>query len=63
MVNAHIWPYHNRENLDLMKLEEADIDKPKNILRLHKTIEDNFDHLNFFLKIQVETIHNCCSKS
>lgn len=50
VVNAHIWPHHNRGNLDLMDLQESDIDNPKNILRLHKTIEQNFDQMNIMFE-------------
>jgi len=50
VVNAHICPYHNRGNLDLMQLQESDIDNPKNILRLHKTIEQNFDQMNIMFE-------------
>lgn len=34
------------ENLDLVGLTTEDIDQPKNILRLHKDIEKNFDLMN-----------------
>ena len=44
VVDAHIWPRHNRDNLVLVELEATDIDDPKNILRLHKNIEGFFDH-------------------
>lgn len=50
VVNAHIWPHHNRGNLDLMELQESDIDNPKNILRLHKTIEQHFDQMNIMFE-------------
>lgn len=50
LVNAHIWPHHNRGNLDLMELQESDIDNPKNILRLHKTIEQHFDQINIMFE-------------
>jgi len=47
VVNAHIWPHNNRENLVLVSLEAKDIDNPKNVLRLHSDIEWHFDR--FFL--------------
>jgi HNH endonuclease len=50
VVNAHIWPHNNRENLVLVSLEEQDIDNPKNILRLHSDIEWHFDR--FFLTFE-----------
>jgi HNH endonuclease len=50
VVNAHIWPHNNRENLVLVSLEEQDIDNPKNILRLHSAIEWHFDR--FFLTFE-----------
>ena len=44
VVNAHIWPHHNKANLVLVDLAATDIDSPQNILRLHKDIERYFDH-------------------
>jgi hypothetical protein len=44
VLNAHIWPDHNKSNLVLVDLKPTDIDEPKNILRLHRGIERFFDH-------------------
>jgi HNH endonuclease len=44
VVNAHIWPHHNKRNLVLVDLQPTDADKPRNILRLHRDIEYHFDH-------------------
>jgi hypothetical protein len=44
VLNAHIWPDHNKSNLVLVDLKPSDIDNPKNILRLHCGIERYFDH-------------------
>lgn len=41
--NAHLWPHNNMENLPLIDLVAADIDDPKNVIRLHSDIEHNFD--------------------
>jgi hypothetical protein len=44
VVNAHIWPDHNKRNLVLVGLKPTDADDPRNILRLHRDIERFFDH-------------------
>jgi hypothetical protein len=44
VLNAHIWPDHNKNNLVLVDLKPSDIDYPKNILRLHRGIKRYFDH-------------------
>jgi hypothetical protein len=44
--NAHLWPYNNREHLPLIDLDVADIDNPKNILRLHSDIEHSLDRFS-----------------
>jgi len=44
VLNAHIWPHHNSENMILVDLKPSDVNSPKNILRLHKNIERCFDH-------------------
>jgi hypothetical protein len=44
VLNAHIWPDHNKSNMVLVDLNPSDIDNPKNILRLHRGIERYFDH-------------------
>ena len=47
VVNAHIWPKGSKANLVLLDLQPTDIDNPKNILRLHKSLERFFDHKQF----------------
>ena len=43
VMNAHMWPHNNMENLPLIDLVATDIDNPKNVLRLHSDIEHKFD--------------------
>ena len=43
VVNAHIWPDHNKSNLVLVDLKPTDANNPRNILRLHRDIERFFD--------------------
>jgi hypothetical protein len=44
IICAHIWPdFTHGKGLSNLGLEEGDINNPRNFLRLHKTIESNFD--------------------
>jgi hypothetical protein len=45
VVNAHIWPQHNSQNIVLVDLDVADVNAARNVLRLHHDIERAFDHL------------------
>jgi hypothetical protein len=68
VMNAHIWPDHNKSNLVLVDLKPTDIDEPKNILRLYSDIERYFDHkeitfiqsgsADFLLKVLDPSIRN-----
>ena len=43
VVNAHLWPNSNQDALVLLGLSKGDIDDPRNVLRLHRSIERAFD--------------------
>ena len=43
VVNAHIWPRSSTRSLPRVGLKMEDIHKPRNILRLHQSIERAFD--------------------
>lgn len=47
--NAHIWPHNNSEALVLVDLQPADIDDPRNVLRLHEDIEYYLDRFHLTL--------------
>lgn len=44
VVNAHIWPVSNKNNMMLIGLDASQIDDPRNVLRLHSDLERYFDH-------------------
>jgi hypothetical protein len=52
LLNLHIWPNHNKNNLVLLDLHPTDIDQPKNILHLHHPMEHSFDHNKHFTLTQ-----------
>lgn len=43
VVNAHIWPQSSMKSLPLFGLKLEDIHNPRNLLRLHQSIERAFD--------------------
>lgn len=43
VVNAHIWPRSSTKSLPLFGLKMEDIHNPRNLLRLHQSIERAFD--------------------
>ena len=43
VVNAHIWPRSSTKTLPLFDLKMEDIHNPRNLLRLHQSIERAFD--------------------
>jgi hypothetical protein len=44
VINAHIWPVSNSQNIVLVGLDVADVNSARNVLRLHHDIERAFDN-------------------
>ena len=52
IICAHIWPKHTLgKGLDTFELSPFDVSSPRNFLRLHKTIENAFDHKYLYFEI------------
>ena len=55
IICAHIWPRHTLgKGLEALELLRADIDNPRNYLRLHKSIEKAFDKKRLYFSYVME---------
>jgi hypothetical protein len=52
IICAHIWPRHTYgRGLETFDLNPNDINEPRNFLRLHRTIENAFDHKRLYFDL------------